>query len=177
MVISTRFCSSPATRIILTSRAATTALQRSERTVKSEREPAGSRANAIDSRTNARPNSPAVDETTSWIDANDFPLAPDKGDVFKRYNRKQHKGQAMNATTSPLSRISILLCALSVPLELAAQEQVNQAVHHHYKLIDMGTFGGSASYFVAPENSRPILNDRGMVVGGSSLATAHHSYE
>jgi hypothetical protein len=37
-----------------------------------------------------------------------------------------------------------LLTALAIPVRSSAQEQV--AKHHHYKLKDMGTFGGPESY-------------------------------
>src|SRR6516164_7956249 len=46
---------------------------------------------------------------------------------------------------------------------LAAQE------HHHYKLIDLGTFGGPASYF--SNGFDGILNNRGTSIGWSDTPT------
>ena len=46
---------------------------------------------------------------------------------------------------------------------LAAQNGV-QRRHHHYKLIDMGTFGGPAS------NAIPVLNNKGEMTGGSATS-------
>jgi hypothetical protein len=48
----------------------------------------------------------------------------------------------MNAATSLLRTVLILLCALAVPIGLAAQESANKPEHHHYKVVDVGTFGG-----------------------------------
>jgi hypothetical protein len=41
-----------------------------------------------------------------------------------------------------------LCAALAVPFVAAAQEEKNE--HHHYKLIDMGTFGGPAACLATP---------------------------
>jgi probable HAF family extracellular repeat protein len=58
-----------------------------------------------------------------------------------------------------------LLTALSVPLRLAAQDnQDHKHKHHHYKLIDMGTFGGPAS------NAIPFVNNKGEMAGGSATS-------
>jgi probable HAF family extracellular repeat protein len=62
----------------------------------------------------------------------------------------------------------ILLAALESPVRLAAQEQ--KKLHHHYKLIDMGTLGGPQSYINPPFNSVPPLSRKGMVVGGSATS-------
>jgi len=51
-----------------------------------------------------------------------------------------------------------VLAALALPTELAAQE------HLRYKLIDIGTFGGSMSYVNVECNSVP----RGTTIGGSA---------
>jgi hypothetical protein len=43
-----------------------------------------------------------------------------------------------------------LFAALAIPASLAAQDNRkpgNKDRHHHYKLIDLGTFGGPSSYF------------------------------
>jgi probable HAF family extracellular repeat protein len=53
-----------------------------------------------------------------------------------------------------------------IPVQLSAQdeERKKQNKHLHYKLIDMGTFGGPAS------NAIPVLNNKGEMAGGSATA-------
>ena len=58
-----------------------------------------------------------------------------------------------------------VLAALVIPGRLPAQQ------HHHYKLIDIGTFGGPASFFNATFNSVPALSNRGLAVGDSATST------
>ncbi len=66
-----------------------------------------------------------------------------------------------------------LLAPLVAPVRLTAQNIEGHVRHHHYKLIDMGTFGGPESYvnetIEAITASREI-NHRGMV-GGSDTPT------
>jgi probable HAF family extracellular repeat protein len=61
--------------------------------------------------------------------------------------------------------VSLSLCAaLAVPVRLAAQEQKeDKNEHHHYKLIDMGTFGGPNSFFSNPDSR--AINNRGTATG------------
>ena len=68
-----------------------------------------------------------------------------------------------------------LFAALAIPLRLAAQGQVTH--FRHYKLFDVGTFGGPASYLAfsngvtSPGAINQILNNQGTVVGWADTAT------
>jgi probable HAF family extracellular repeat protein len=78
--------------------------------------------------------------------------------------------------SSSWSRISAFIFCSMVGISggLVAQEQTAQAKpvqHHHYAVIDMGTFGGPASFFVLALNAHPWINSRGTAVGGSTNAT------
>jgi probable HAF family extracellular repeat protein len=72
--------------------------------------------------------------------------------------------------------LALLFAALALPVRLAAQDKQNRNngnQHHHYKLIDMGTFGGPESY--VPEtipfiNGHGDLNSRGLVAGGADTS-------
>ena len=80
----------------------------------------------------------------------------------------------------PKFRVITLLALLAVPFSLAAQEQMSAehpAKHHHYKLVDIGTFGGPQSY-VNPGsgnqsgNYAMVLNRTGAVAGSADTALA-----
>jgi probable HAF family extracellular repeat protein len=62
----------------------------------------------------------------------------------------------------------IVFAALASCVRLAAQGEATN--FHHYKLIDMGTFGGPASFVNPPFNVRPILSSDGILVGGSATS-------
>ena len=64
--------------------------------------------------------------------------------------------------------IALSLCAaLALPIGLSAQEQKEQKEqkkeHHHYQLIDVGTFGGPNSLFSNPDSR--AINNRGTAAG------------
>ena len=59
--------------------------------------------------------------------------------------------------------LAVLLAVLAIGTPLAAQE--HKSKHHQYKLIDIGTLGGPASYYSAAGVGSQILNDRGTVTG------------
>jgi probable HAF family extracellular repeat protein len=58
-----------------------------------------------------------------------------------------------------------ILSLMTVSLQMAAQKE--PAEYHHYKLIDLGTFGGPESYIVGFEYFGPSnnLNELGMLAG------------
>jgi len=62
-----------------------------------------------------------------------------------------------------------LLAALAIPVRLAAQGQTTH--FRHYNLIDIGTFGGPASFINPPFNDFPVLNNHGAIVGASATPT------
>lgn len=76
----------------------------------------------------------------------------------------------MNSRKLILVTAMTLFAALAIPVQLAAQDskQQSQPEHHHYKMIDMGTFGGPGSFIGFPSE---ILNSRGMAVGNSETPT------
>ncbi|OLB18204.1 MAG: hypothetical protein AUH16_09540 [Acidobacteria bacterium 13_2_20CM_57_7] len=74
---------------------------------------------------------------------------------------------------NPTAAITVitLLAALALPAPLAAQ-------HTRYKLIDIGTFGGPASYFTDPGigGKSKVLNNRGMLAGKAETTTPIPSF-
>jgi probable HAF family extracellular repeat protein len=66
----------------------------------------------------------------------------------------------------------IALAALAVPAQLSAQKNQNHK-HHHYQLIDIGTFGGPESFFsetIPFVSASSALSKRGSAVGGSATS-------
>jgi probable HAF family extracellular repeat protein len=71
-----------------------------------------------------------------------------------------------------------VVTVLSIPTGLAAQDATapaKKADHHHYKLIDIGTLGGSSSCINEPLNFVPAVNSRGNTVGTSATAALETS--
>ena len=65
--------------------------------------------------------------------------------------------------------VMALITLLALTLNLAAQE--SPAAHRHYKLIDIGTFGGPNSSFVLPLPEERLLNNSGAAAGGADTST------
>jgi tRNA G26 N,N-dimethylase Trm1 len=58
-----------------------------------------------------------------------------------------------------------LFVALTIPVSLAAQERHTE--HHKYRLVDLGTFGGPASYDSA---GLIAINSEGLAIGGAETS-------
>jgi len=69
-----------------------------------------------------------------------------------------------------------VLATLVIPVSLAAQKNQNHK-HHHYQLIDLGTFGGPSSYLATtngvtgPGAVNQVMNNQGTVVGWGDTST------
>ncbi len=72
----------------------------------------------------------------------------------------------MKSGTVLFAVTAILITALALPVQMAAQQV-------RYKLVDMGTLGGPASYLTNPGNGLAllVLNEAGVLVGRSDTAT------
>jgi len=65
-----------------------------------------------------------------------------------------------------------LLAELAPPAGLVAQDNPDHKHwHHHYKPIEMGTFGGPNSSFLLPSPEAKILTNSGTAVGGADTST------
>jgi probable HAF family extracellular repeat protein len=70
------------------------------------------------------------------------------------------------------STAQLVCAALAITIGLAAQDKQGQhPKHHQYKLIDMGTFGGPASYIEVNGSGNQILNNRGIFTGSADTST------
>src|ERR1700680_4280395 len=58
-----------------------------------------------------------------------------------------------------------MFAALAIPVRLAAQEQKNEL--HHYKLVELATFGGPNSYFTFVSQT---LNKHGAATGSADTS-------
>src|SRR5260370_27253384 len=62
-----------------------------------------------------------------------------------------------------------LFATLATPVRLAAQEQKEaNSEHHRYRFVDIGTFGGPASFVNPVGNGAGTISSPGTVVGASA---------
>jgi probable HAF family extracellular repeat protein len=77
----------------------------------------------------------------------------------------------MKSRFSTLFAAITFFAALALPLHLAAQgNQGPQPQHHHFQLIDLGTFGGPNTNFVTQGVGAQVLNNRGVVTGSADTS-------
>jgi probable HAF family extracellular repeat protein len=73
-----------------------------------------------------------------------------------------------------IAALALLFAALALPGRLAAQDkQDHNPKHHHYKFIDLGTFGGPTS---RNDGIYPPLNNNGIVIGAADTSTPDPFY-
>ena len=76
----------------------------------------------------------------------------------------------MKSKTFTWFTVMTLFAVLGMSIRVYAQEkQERDAQHHHYKLIDLGTFGGPNSG-VNIEPFQNVINSKGTVVGGADTS-------
>jgi probable HAF family extracellular repeat protein len=75
-------------------------------------------------------------------------------------------------TWSSIAGVS-LLAGLVAPTVVASQDDLkpNNARHHHYKVVDIGTFGGPNSSYLQGFPEGRMLNNSGAVVGAGDTST------
>jgi probable HAF family extracellular repeat protein len=71
-----------------------------------------------------------------------------------------------------------LLVALAIPVGVAARGNQNHNHHkdHHYKLLDLGTFGGPQSWVFGWNEVPGIMSNAGAVVGGANTSDSNPNY-
>jgi hypothetical protein len=84
-------------------------------------------------------------------------------------NRRWNEGEIMRKNLNSLLAAVGLCATLALPFVSSAQEKQEQNEHRHYKLIDMGTFGGPGSVFSNPDSR--VINNRGMATGVADTPT------
>lgn len=70
-----------------------------------------------------------------------------------------------------------LLATMVIPVALAAKSTQNhKPQHHHYKLIDLGTFGGPQSWVFGWFEAEGTMSDGGTVFGGADTSAPNPNY-
>jgi probable HAF family extracellular repeat protein len=70
----------------------------------------------------------------------------------------------MNIRIAPVIFCMCTIAVLTIPRRISGQAQAKK--HHHYKLIDLGTFGGPFG-IVNTEPTENFINNAGTIVGGA----------
>jgi probable HAF family extracellular repeat protein len=79
----------------------------------------------------------------------------------------------MKSRTFTHITVMALFATLAIPFGLAAQEQQqHKKEHHRYRFLDIGTFGGPASFINPAGNGGPYISRRGTTVGTAATNVA-----
>jgi len=96
---------------------------------------------------------------------------PNQAGTFNNVVITVHDMESPPATASATYTITINAAAAAAPSAEALSSSDSSTSHHHYKLIDMGTFGGPASYFSGAGVGARVLNNQGTVAGYADTST------
>ncbi len=97
--------------------------------------------------------------------------APTQAGIYHNVVITLHDNETPPATASATYTITIGAAAAASLAAEALSTLDSSTSHHHYKLIDMGTFGGPASYFSGAGTGARVLNNRGTVAGYADTST------
>jgi probable HAF family extracellular repeat protein len=79
----------------------------------------------------------------------------------------------MNSKTWTRIIVLTLFAALAVPAQLGAQgKQDHHSMHHHYQLVDIGTFGGPDSSNAWASIGNRVMNSGGSIVGEAATSAS-----
>jgi probable HAF family extracellular repeat protein len=95
-------------------------------------------------------------------------VGTDAGGSFNRAQQTTQRGGNMKSRKATCTAAITLFAALAMPVWTAAQDspsQEHKPKHHQYKLIDIGTLGGPASYYSEGGAGNLVLNSKGTVAG------------
>jgi probable HAF family extracellular repeat protein len=67
--------------------------------------------------------------------------------------------------------LAVRIASVALTLAFAAPSEAAAPLHHHYKLIDFGTFGGPTS---STQDELQVLNNRGFVAGSADTSVPNH---
>jgi probable HAF family extracellular repeat protein len=89
------------------------------------------------------------------------------------------KFRMLLAAITFFAALALLFAALALPLRLAAQDkQDHNRRHHHYRLVDLGTFGGpnssvpTGSFGINGSGGARAISNQGTVTGFADTSTA-----
>jgi hypothetical protein len=67
--------------------------------------------------------------------------------------------------------LAVGIASVALTLAFAAPSEAAAPLHHHYKLIDFGSFGGPTS---STQDELQVLNNRGFVAGSADTSVPNH---
>jgi probable HAF family extracellular repeat protein len=96
--------------------------------------------------------------------------APTQAGTYKNVVITLHDNETPPATASATYTITIGAAAAANHAAEALSTLDSSTSHHHYKLVDLGTFGGPGVSFVTQGVGSQVLNDSGVMTGSADTS-------